>query len=162
VPSNWVIAGTGDFNADGVQDILWRENTAGGIALWLMNTNGTIMSAVGLGSIPINSWTIVGTGDFDGNGVSDILWRSNSGGIAIWLMNGNATIASNVGLGSLPVPAWTVALTGDFDGDGKSDILWYGSNGGVALWVMNGTTITSALAVGSLPTDWQIQSANAD
>jgi hypothetical protein len=64
---------------------------------------------------------------------------------------------SGVGVGSLPLANWTVAQTGDFDGDSQSDILWYGSN--VALWLMNGGTITSALGVGTLPTDWQIQNA---
>jgi hypothetical protein len=163
VPNNWVIAGTGDFNGDGIRDILWRETSAGGIGLWLMNNNGTIKSGIGLGSVPFNSWTIVGTGDFNGDGVSDILWRENTGGgVAMWLMNNNGTIKSAVGVGSLPLVSWTVAETGDFNGDGKSDILWYGSNGGVAVWLMNGATITAALGVGSLPTDWQIQSANAD
>jgi hypothetical protein len=162
VPINWQIVGTGDFNADGIQDILWRENTAGGIAIWLMNSNGTIKSAIGLGSIPITDWTIVATGDFDGDGVSDILWRNSAGGIAMWLMNSNGTIKSSAGLGSLSITDWTVAETGDFDGDGKSDILWRHSSGAVALWLMNGGTLASALGVGSLTTDWQIQSANAD
>jgi hypothetical protein len=163
VPPNWVIAGTGDFNSDGIQDILWRENTAGGIGLWFMNSNGTIKSILGLGSLPVAAWTIVGTGDFDGDGVSDILWRENTaGGVGMWLMNNNGTIKSLAGVGSLPIATWSVAETGDFDGDGKSDVLWYASSGGVGLWLMNGATITSVLAVGSLPTDWQIQSANAD
>jgi hypothetical protein len=41
------------------------------------------------------------TGDFDGNGKSDILWRDTSGDIAIWYMNGT-TIASGTGLGTMP------------------------------------------------------------
>jgi FG-GAP-like repeat len=162
VPINWQIVGIGDFNGDGIQDILWREQTAGGIALWLMNSNGTIKSAIGLGSIPITDWTIVGTGDFDGDGVSDILWRNSGGGIAMWLMNNNGTIKSGVGLGSLSITDWTVAETGDFNGDGTSDILWRHSSGAVALWLMNGGSLASALGVGSLTSDWQIQSANAD
>jgi hypothetical protein len=159
---NWQIAGTGDFDADGIRDILWREQTAGGIALWLMNSNGTIKSAIGLGSIPIAAWTIAATGDFDADGVSDILWRNSGGGISMWLMNSNGTIKSSVGLGSLSITDWTVAETGDFDGDGKSDILWRHSSGAIALWLMNGGALGSALGVGFLTNDWQIQSANAD
>jgi hypothetical protein len=103
-----------------------------------------------------------GTDDFNGDGVSDVLWRNSGGGVAIWLMNNDGTIMSGVGVGSLPVTDWTVAETGNFSGDGKSDIVWYASNGGAALWLMDGGTITAALAVGSLPTDWTIQGANAD
>ncbi len=44
------------------------------------------------------NWTIAGTGDFDGDGKSDILWRnSRPGEVAIWLMNGTS-IASGVRL----------------------------------------------------------------
>ena len=40
------------------------------------------------------------TGDFNGNGMSDILWRDTSGDVAIWFMNGT-TIASGTGLGTI-------------------------------------------------------------
>jgi hypothetical protein len=30
------------------------------------------------------------------------------------------------------------------------------------MWLMDGATIVSALGIGSLANDWQIQSANAD
>ena len=62
--------------------------------------------------------------------------------------------------------AWVFALSPtahDFNGDFKSDILFRDSNGGgVVLWLMNGATISSALGVGNVPTDWQIQGVNAD
>jgi hypothetical protein len=162
VPPNWHVDGTGDFNGDGIRDILWRETTSGGIALWFMNPNGTIKSAIGLGVLPIDSWTMIATGDFDGDGVSDILWRNSAGGIAMWLMNSNGTIKSGITLGSLPVDQWTVPETGDFDADGKSDILWRHSSGALAMWLMDGGTLKSALGVGFLDNNWQIQTANAD
>ena len=50
--------------------------------------NGAALSqSAGLGSAP-TTWTIVGTGDFDGDGKSDMLWRDGSGNVAIWFMNG--------------------------------------------------------------------------
>jgi negative regulator of sigma F NrsF-like protein len=39
-------------------------------------------------SNPGPSWQIAGTGDYDGDGNSDILWQGNSGLPAIWLMDG--------------------------------------------------------------------------
>jgi hypothetical protein len=58
-PSDWTIAGTGDFNGNGRADILWR-NSLGGVGLWLMNSDGTIKSTPALGSLPLTDWTIVG------------------------------------------------------------------------------------------------------
>ena len=31
-----------------------------------------------------NSWHVAGTGDFDGNGNSDILWQNDNGTVSIW------------------------------------------------------------------------------
>ena len=67
LPSEWVVAGTGDFNDDGVWDILWLNNTNAGVAIWLMNANGTLNSAVSVGALPAG-WSLGGTGDFNGDG----------------------------------------------------------------------------------------------
>jgi hypothetical protein len=32
--------------------------------------------------------SVVGTGDFNGDGMSDIVWRDTAGDISIWLING--------------------------------------------------------------------------
>jgi hypothetical protein len=37
-------------------------------------------------------WSIVGTGDFNGDGKSDIVWQDTSGNVAIWEMNGSAIL----------------------------------------------------------------------
>ena len=98
--------------------------------------NGYAAKAGAVVSTVTNDWTIVGTGDFDGDGKSDILWRNSNGEVAIWLMNGVAAKAGAVV--STVTNDWTIVGTGDFDGDGKSDILWRNSNGEVAIWLMNG------------------------
>ena len=46
------------------------------------------------------------TGDFDGNGMSDILWHDTSGNIAIWFMSG-LTISSTGFVGTIP-PTWVL------------------------------------------------------
>jgi hypothetical protein len=106
------------------------------------------------------TWSIVGTGDFDGNGISDIL-LSASGSLGIWFMNSSGGIASAQGVGTLPA-GWAVAQIGDFNGDAKADILLSHSSGAIAAWLMNGATIASAVGVGSLPAGWQIVNANVD
>jgi hypothetical protein len=102
----------------------------------------------------------VGTGDFNGDGKTDILWRNSDGTVGLWLMNG-AQVISTTSFGILPA-SWSIFETGDFNGDGKSDILWRNSDGTVGLWFMNGTQVVSTSSFGVLPTSWTIQGANAD
>jgi len=106
--------------------------------------------------------SVAGTGDFNGDGKSDILWYQASGSnVAVWLMNG-ATLSQSAGLGSAPSNAWSIAETGDFNGDGKSDILWHDTSGNVAMWLINGATVSSSVGVGNISTVWTIQGAGAD
>ena len=69
---------------------------------------------------------ITGTGDFDGNGQSDILWHNSNGAVSVWDNGqiGGAHIIANPGIGH-----WHVADVGDYDGNGLSDILWRIDNG---------------------------------
>ena len=63
-------------------------------------TSGTVVANIWTG------WAITGTGDFDGDGRTDILWRENSGGVAMWLMDG-PTVKSGSTVANLWI-GWTV------------------------------------------------------
>jgi hypothetical protein len=45
---------------------------------------------------PGNYWTVASTGDYNGDGTSDILWRGAGGEAATWLMGGNALAEANM------------------------------------------------------------------
>lgn len=132
-------------------EVLLTNTTTGERVIWLMNGT-TISVGSSLGVMPV-AWSVSGTGDFDGDGKSDVfLTNTITGERAIWLMNGT-TISSGAVLGTLP-PAWSVGGTGDFDGDGKVDlVLTNTSTGERAMWLMNGSPLTS-LSV--LPVAWMI------
>lgn len=121
----WQIAGTGDFNGGGRDDILWRR-ADGAMTNWLGNPNGSFTpNAANLLQVVDPQWHIISVGDFNGDGRDDILWRRTDGAMTDWLGNANGSFTSNAA-NALFVPdsQWHVVGTGDFNGDGRDDILW--------------------------------------
>jgi hypothetical protein len=98
--SSWFINAIGDFTGDHKADVVWRNAVSGELDLWAMNgsviTNSSqITDSLGHTIRPDTSWTMVGDGDFNGDGTSDLLWRNqNTGAMAEWLMNGSTITAS--------------------------------------------------------------------
>jgi hypothetical protein len=121
--------------------ILWRHEPTRHHQSWTLD-GGTVTSAVSLPSELNTDWSIVGTGDFDGDLFWDILWRnSRTGRNKIWFFNGFVV------LGTVQTPKvrdqnWFVAGIGDFNGDGNHDILWrHGVTGNNTVWFMSGGTV---------------------
>ena len=87
----------------------------------------------------IRQWTIIGLGDFNGDGYADILWRDNSNTLAIWEMMGTQVLNPNA-TGVVKSPAGRYR---------HRRLQWRrherpavdGRNGNYAIWEMNGTTI---------------------
>jgi hypothetical protein len=115
LPPGWSIAGTGDFDANGISDILLSAPVPGGtsVAIWFINSSSMISAALGVGTMNAG-WTVAQTGDFNGNGTSDILWYNSSvGAIVTWLING-VTVVGQVGIGNLPPASWMI-VSGNSD-----------------------------------------------
>ncbi len=58
-----------------------------------------------MGNVP-TYWSVSETGEFNGDGKGDILWRGGGGEAALWLMNGTQ-ILSAIGLPNVGT-YWTV------------------------------------------------------
>ena len=164
VPTNWSIAGTGDFNGDGRDDILWRRDD-GALTNWLAVPqdpsfiNFVSNDSAALSFVP-TYWKVVGTGDFNGDGRSDIIWRRDDGAFTSWLAQPNGGFVSNDSKAWADVPTyWTVVGTGDFNGDGKDDVLWRRDDGAFTAWLAQaggGFVSNDAHAWAVVPTNWHV------
>ena len=65
-----------------------------------------------LPSAPIRdrSWEIKGTGDFNGDGKSDILWQHDNGTAAIWTMDGTDVLSIGAAGSFNPGADWHVIV----------------------------------------------------
>ena len=151
IGTDWHVLGAADFNADGRDDILWR-NDNGTVSLWTSNgsgfAEGVFQAGVG------RDWHVAGLGDFDGDGRADILWRNDNGAVTTWLSNGTSFNQDrfNASAGT----DWKVATVGDFNGDGRDDVLWRNDNGAVTMWQSNGHGFDMGIINTGASTDWSI------
>ena len=162
VTADWQVAGVGDFNGDGLSDVLWRDAN-GDVDIWNANPGSFPASfAAQPVSYVSTDWQIAGVGDFNGSGVDGILWRDANGDVTTWnaLQSSPESFANEGGLTYNVTTDWQVAGVGDFNGDGQSDILWRDTNGDVDIWTANpGSSPASfkAQPVTYVSTDWQIK-----
>jgi hypothetical protein len=127
----WSIAGIGDFDGDGISDLLWRHATTGRNAIWKSAQSASPLAIARVANL---DWKIATVGDFNGDGRSDILWRNaRTGANVIWKSGSSLTPQAVTGVTNL---AWKVAATGDFNGDGMWDVVWRNSSTGAnVIWL---------------------------
>ena len=141
----WKIVAVADINNDTRPDLIWREENTGSLAAWLMSGT-TVQSVVSLNPGAVDLiWTIVGSGDFNGDGKTDLLWQNYKGGfLAVWYMDGvNRVNAVSLNPGAVVDADWHISATGDLNGDGKVDIVFQHTDGRLVAWFMNGITRSS-------------------
>jgi hypothetical protein len=126
-PGYWIQGGswrTGDFNGDGKTDLI---HLAPGdyVRTWLSNGDGSF--SVGFFSAGSGYWIQGGswqTGDFNGDGRTDLLHLLPTDYVRPWFSNGDGSF--NVGIFSAGPGYWVQGgswQVGDFNGDAKTDLV---------------------------------------
>ena len=119
------VIGTGDFNGDGRVDSLWQ--TADGRVTDLLGqpSGGFVDNSAKVGIFTGLEWHAIGTGDFNGDGLDDVLWQNDNGTVRDWLGQADGSFAGNVARVNFVAAAGSHMVgTGDFNGDGCTDMLW--------------------------------------
>ena len=125
IPAGFVAQAFADFTGNGRGDLLIRHATTGQVALVSLNAAGIVLPAftgkpedadasctattTSLPTTIINlptsdpSWQLFGTGDFNGDGVFDLVWQRTDGSLTLWQMNRNSAMPSVINnAGSAP------------------------------------------------------------
>ena len=129
VPTNWVLGAIADINGDGRGDLIWVNAATGRVLGWLQD-GATTLGTVSLPNLgPGSGWLLEASGDLDGDGFTDLLWKNTDGRVVAWRMV-NGAFAHSIPYPTLPSD-WEITALADLDLDGKSEILiWFplGSN----------------------------------
>lgn len=156
VPAEWQISAKADLNGDGMQDIVWRNQTSGDVYVWLMQgsdvkSEGTLFAGIS------SNWQIVSAADFTGDGKADLLWRNTqTGQHALFQLNG-LQIEQELPLPQVADLNWVPLHGGDFDGDGTADLFWRNTQTGqnYLLLIKNGQVVSDNFVFGVTDQNWQ-------
>ena len=99
----WKIAGVGDFNNDGKDDIAWQNASTGENTVWLSGNSATRQAVHPSAA----NWTVARVADFDGDGYADLMWRNASTGQNVIWKRANA--AASMAVATVSDQSWSVA-----------------------------------------------------
>jgi RTX calcium-binding nonapeptide repeat (4 copies)/FG-GAP-like repeat len=157
IGTDWNVVSTGDFNADGGFDILWRNATTGQVYAWTMDNSRSPVISENIGVFGTD-WIAGTAGDFDRDGDSDVLLQNRLTG-QVYI----ATMQDGRRVGGATVQTfgadWRLAATGDFNADGFSDIALKNTvTGQFYLLLMQQGYAYTGSNLGVIGTDWNMAS----
>ena len=159
-PSEYALVGTGDFAGNGATSLVLQSRTTNQIAYWYTSDANlaTISGGQFVNTTPPLDWKVIGVGDFNGDGKSDLVFQNRTTRqVAIWFMNG-AAYTGGVLMPFTPPAGWNAVGTGDFNADGFPDLVFQNqTTNQIALWFMNGPVYAGGVLMPNVPgTGWKV------
>ena len=136
----------------GANSIVWYAPELYALGAWTDGTDSWVTLSSSFGG---DAWTLVGCGDFNGDGKDSVLMSYNNGQLFYAAgIDGAAT-----SLGSANWSGWDVRAIGDFAGDGKDDLVLFHKASGSMVMLADGNA-DSYTSVGQLDAnDWFVVGA---
>ena len=121
---DWRVAGVGDLDGDGRDDVLLRHADTHRWYFYPMDGRRVLG---GKGGVPLTTnaaWRVAGLGDLNGDGRDDVLLRHRDNHRwHYYPLDGRTVLDGKGGAGLTTTAAWRFAAIGDYDGDGREDVL---------------------------------------
>jgi FG-GAP-like repeat len=168
--ADWSFVGIGAFNGDQFADVLWHNKKSGELTAWLFSSSGEVSGEQTLSwrcdspSGCSSDWRTAGVGDFNSDGVSDVLWRNgNTGLLSAWLTTWSGEVTSEQALSwkcdaeSGCNSSWSVVDAADFNGDRVTDVLWFNKSAGeLSAWLLSPT----GQVTGTMELSWKCEASS--
>jgi hypothetical protein len=138
-----------DIDGNCTSDLIWMNDQTHQFGWWLLypvpDRKGDIASNISqLISVTPGYW-IAASGDFNNDGLADLIWTSNSRDLYLWTSTGSGFTAAYIGT----YPAgWTLVGAADIDGDGYDDLIWENQSAcEFGYWLMKGTQVVNRTTI---------------
>ena len=161
--ADWQIRAIADLSGDGKPDLIWQHRTQGYVAAWIMDGVRLVEARLlSPGRVADLSWKIAGTGDFNGDGRTDLFWRHQQTGLmTVWFMNGLTFSAAGMLSHNVVTDLkWEIRAIADINDDGRPDLLWqHRDEGFLNVWLMDGVNLITGAALEPrrvTDTNWRI------
>ena len=157
----WEIFGTGRTATGKNTDDIYIRSTGNVVGAWTTSDNGKVNGWETIGEFSADT-QIVGLGDFNGNGQTDLLLRNTNGAVGCFFTS-NEKHGWNYfqSLGD----EWKLSAVGDLNGDGRDDVVLKHDAGFAGSWLTQADGTMAWADLDTLPTGFEIVGAgdfNAD
>jgi autotransporter passenger strand-loop-strand repeat protein len=137
----------------GRNSIVWYAPELYALGAWTDGTDTWVALSSSFGG---KDWTLVGCGDFDGDGKDSVIMNYNNGQFFYAVGIGDGAAKS---LGTLQWTGWELRAIGDFAGDGKDDLVLFHNDTGSMVMCADGN-MDSYKSIGQLAAkDWFVVGA---
>ena len=125
----WELFGTGFTTAGKATADIYIKSADNVVGAWITDATGKVTGWETVGEFDAST-QVLGLGDFNGDGQTDLLLRNNNGAVGGYFTNGTGWQYFQ-SLGN----EWTIAAIGDLNGDGISDMVLKHDAGFAGSWL---------------------------